>query len=281
MRVKDLAGKRFVKVFTFKAENVDTEERTFEGYASVFGNIDSYGEIVEPGAFRKTIKERFKKNEIKILWQHNSMFPLGLPLDMKEDDHGLWVKGHVDETSYGNDALISMRSGTVDGLSIGYEVVIYEIDNEEEVIRLKELKLWEFSPVTFPANNLALIENVKAMGAEIAGIGKYVGTPSKLDLESALRYIGDAEHDVKSGRVLRGELRDLAVSARSNIEALLEATEPDKGKSTEPDDSTLPDDLSTLPDEEADEIIAIYDFDLHELQMARRMENLLSKYRNN
>lgn len=183
---------------------LNEESRTFEGYASTFGNKDYVNDIVMPGAFKKTILERFPKKMIKVLYQHQE--PIGIPLHMEEDSKGLYVKAHVSRTTLGNDVLELMRDGVIDRMSIGYDIVQDEIDRNEGTRLLKELRLFEFSPVTFPANDEAIISQVKSI----------------TDMEQLLsKAIGGQEMTrlLKEGRVLSKSTANKIVTA---IEALNE-----------------------------------------------------------
>lgn len=148
------------KEFTFEIKQLDAEERTFEGYASIFGNVDAYNDIVQQGAFKKTLQER--GNNIKILWQHDPTKPIGKVVEAKEDKVGLKVKGKISETDPGNEALQLMRDGVIGELSIGYDTIKRDYDEEGHRL-LKEIKLYEVSPVTFPANNQAVVTAVKSV----------------------------------------------------------------------------------------------------------------------
>jgi len=145
--------------FDFKAK---TDKREFEGYASTWDK-DLGGDQILQGAFKKTIQERFhmhpKKSGIKILWQHSD--PLGKPIHMEEDSKGLYVKGYVSKTRLGDEALELMQDGVIDQMSIGYDVVKDDLSEDGQTRYLKELILFEFSPVTFPMNPLADITSVK------------------------------------------------------------------------------------------------------------------------
>lgn len=144
------------KSFPFELKQVD-ENGIFEGYAAVFGNVDSWGDILEQGAFTKTLSKR--ANRIKICYQHNPMQPIGVPLELREDTKGLYIKGKISQTTLGKDVLQLMRDGVITELSIGYNTIKYEMDGPYR--RLKEVELWEISPVTWAANELALITSVK------------------------------------------------------------------------------------------------------------------------
>lgn len=143
--------------FEFKA---NSDKRTFEGYASTW-DLDLGLDKIEKGAFKKTIAERFPKNDIKILWQHDYTKPIGLPSHMEEDSKGLFIQGKISKTSLGDEAIELMKDGVVDKMSIGYDVVKDDISEDGQVRHLKELVLYEFSPVTFPMNTGADILSVK------------------------------------------------------------------------------------------------------------------------
>lgn len=133
---------------------------SFEGLLSPYGNVDGGGDVVEPGAYTKTLKERGSK--VPLLWQHKSDTPIGeLTLDDRKD--GLWCKGQLlMELPEAQKAYLLIKSRIVKGLSIGFSTIKDAIANG--VRRLLELKLYEGSIVTFPMNEMAMITNVKADG---------------------------------------------------------------------------------------------------------------------
>lgn len=163
-----------IHMSNFKA--LDDEQGVFEGYLAVFGNVDSYGDVIERGAFKKTLAEAEKKRSQRgdkylfpILWQHSPEEPIGGFLEMREDDFGLYVKGQLDlDIELGRRAYSGLKKGYIRGLSIGYDVVKQAWDGQ--IRRLKEINLWEGSVVTFPANPEANVERVKAQkGGESVG----------------------------------------------------------------------------------------------------------------
>ncbi len=169
MNQKATSDERVLKALEFKAA-VNLEERTFEGYASTFGNVDQVGDIIMQGAFTKTIQERFPKGDIKILWQHYE--PLGMPIEIREDENGLYVKGRISKTALGDDALELMRDGVVNRMSIGFSIVKADFDDQTGNRIIREVKLWEFSPVTFPANEKAVITAVKHLSGMLSQAGR-------------------------------------------------------------------------------------------------------------
>ena len=152
------------KSFKFNLEQVD-ESGQFSGYASVFDVIDDGNDVVEKGAFVKTIAADF--NRIKILSQHDSYdLPIGKPLELREDNKGLFIKGKISDTQKGRDIITLLKDGVLNELSIGYDAVVCDVD-EKGIRHLKEIKLWEISIVTWAMNDQATIDEVKALTEEL------------------------------------------------------------------------------------------------------------------
>jgi HK97 family phage prohead protease len=155
------------KTVGFKVTNLDFDGRTVEGYAAVFGNIDLGGDIIHRGAFAKTLVERGSK--VRFLWQHDSAEPLGKPLEMREDEQGLYIKAIISDTARGRDALALLRDNAINGMSIGYDAIpggtdySKAEDTGEGVRNLREVRLWEFSLVTFPMNESAQVTALKTV----------------------------------------------------------------------------------------------------------------------
>ena len=158
---------REYKSFKFALENPgDDESGEFSGYAAVFGNEDSGHDVIQKGAFAKTITEDFDR--IKILSQHESYaLPIGKPLELREDDKGLFIKGKISNTEKGREILTLMRDGVLNELSIGYDATEFEFDSKTGIRYLKEIKLWEVSIVTWAMNDQAKIDDVKSLAEEL------------------------------------------------------------------------------------------------------------------
>ena len=141
----------------------DKDYGTFQGYGSVFGNKDLGNDVIERGAFLKSLKKR-KPQNVKLLYQHKSDMPIGVFDEIKEDDHGLVVKGRLAlKTQAGAEAYELLKMGALDGLSIGFRVnpkeVSYDKRGNKRII--KEVDLMEVSLVTFPMNPQATVRSVK------------------------------------------------------------------------------------------------------------------------
>ena len=137
-----------------------TEDGLFSGYGSVFGVVDSYKEIVVPGAFTESLAAK----KPSLLWQHRSGEPIGVYTTVKEDSVGLHVDGKLAlKTARGAEAYELLKMGAVTGLSIGYQVRDESYDRVSGINTLKKLDLWEVSLVTFPANDAARVTGVKTV----------------------------------------------------------------------------------------------------------------------
>ena len=150
-------------------KDVDVQQGIVTGYFSIFGNIDSDGDIVLPGAFKKTIKENgpdSPKPRILHLYQHNPSQVIGKPHVLKEDKKGLYFESKISDTSLGKDVLQLYRDKVLTEHSIGYQIVKREVDDsgKERIQKLTELKLWEGSTVSWGANMEAIVETVKTEG---------------------------------------------------------------------------------------------------------------------
>ncbi len=121
------------------------------GYASLFGDADQGGDVVEPGAYAASLDVvQAAGRSIKMLWQHDPAQPIGVWDEVREDGRGLWVKGRIlDSVAKGREAAALIAAGAMDGLSIGYRTVKATKNTKGQRL-LSELELWEVSLVTFP-----------------------------------------------------------------------------------------------------------------------------------
>ena len=173
------------------------EDGIFEGRGSVFGNVDSYKEIVAPGAFTDTLAAWKAQNRLPpVLWQHRSGEPIGPHTDMEERADGLYVKGQllVNDVQRAKEARALMKAKAVNGLSIGFVTREDTYDRVTGIRTLKKVDLWEVSVVTFPANPAAQISSVKSA---IDGIQTYA------EAESFLREVGRLSKADATGFIAR------------------------------------------------------------------------------
>ncbi len=148
----------------------------FSGYGAVFGNVDSYGDVIAPGAFAETLHQAQKSGRWPaMLSQHGAMgltaedmTPVGVWASLAEDGNGLLADGVLAPTPRGQElhTLMKMKPRpAIDGLSIGYIAKKWTPRSKPDEPRrvLHEVDLIEISPVTFPANGKARVSAVKSL----------------------------------------------------------------------------------------------------------------------
>lgn len=189
----------------FELKAVDEKEGKFSGYGAAFGNVDWYRDIIEKGAFSDWISQN-KGSELPLLWQHSGDQPIGIiPVDsMYEDDFGLFISPElVMEVSKAKDAYHLMKRKAIKGLSIGWTSPSSTFDQETGITKLHKINLWEISIVTFPANELARVTDVKKIFED-------GGMPSEREIEGLLKEAGFSRSQAKSfiSKGYRGIQRD-------------------------------------------------------------------------
>ncbi len=167
--------KRFAELISQPAEGV------VEHIVSVFGNVDSGGDIVHPGAFVKTINENGPggADRIRATWQHDIWEPIGRPLEMGEVGRadlpeqvlarapdamgGLRVVTKLSMTARGQDAYTLLQDGVLNEWSIGYYPIKHDWEEEADppIRNLREIKLIEYALVTLAMNQGAVTSDVK------------------------------------------------------------------------------------------------------------------------
>ena len=143
-------------------EDVDNVKGVVTGYFSAFNNIDSDGDVIVSGAYKKTVAENGPngKNRIMHLLQHNPLMPLAKPMELMEDGKGLRFVSKITETSYGKDVIKLYAEGVFNEHSVGFEII--KSDNKAGYREIREIKLWEGSTVTWGANPNTPIESMKS-----------------------------------------------------------------------------------------------------------------------
>lgn len=158
------------------------EEGSIEGYASVFGGVDSYGDTIEKTAFDSVIKSGQKP---LMFYQHNRWsIPIGVWEELSVDEKGLKVKGRLNlELEEAREVYSALKFGSLNGMSIGFRMKDkdYEYD-EDDICHIKNIaELLEISIVNFPADKEARIDNVKSEDRDLNDIR---------DCEHYLRELG-------------------------------------------------------------------------------------------
>ena len=210
-----------VKSFGGSVKDVDAKTRTVTGYFSTFDFKDSDGDIILPGAFRKSVAERGPEGAKRIfhLWQHRTDMVLGKPTILKEDTQGLYFETvfPADEraTALQTDALKLYEQGILNEHSIGFEVIQHERNKDTDTTLLKELKLWEGSVVTWGANERTPMTGIKAGNLD--------------ELQDRLKRLEDA---IRGGK-FRDDTFELLQIELSYIQGIIKSLEGD-GAGDEP-----------------------------------------------
>ncbi len=144
------------------------ENGIVEGYAAVFHNVDLGGDIILPGAFKESIAERGIAGVKVFIGHEHGALPVGRPLEIREDNHGLFTRTQLFDSSGGQDVLetakgLAAGAGDNLGMSIGYMAKEFEFEerDEQQVRILKRLDMPEFSFVGMPMNELATVTDAK------------------------------------------------------------------------------------------------------------------------
>lgn len=179
--------------------------REFEGHGSIFGNVDLGGDVVLPGAFRKSLAEHDAAGTMpQMFWMHQPDKVPGVWTEMREDDKGLYVKGELVDTPLGDEMHTLLGKKAVRGLSIGYQVGETDYDKDGNRL-LKSVDLWEVSLVSLAMNPLA---RVTAAKARLSPEGEYV--PPE---DEQARILREAVAEGKKG--MERSLRDAGYSRKT------------------------------------------------------------------
>jgi uncharacterized protein len=153
---------------SFELKDVDEKTGIITGRCAIFNILDSDKDIIIPTAFDKTLAERgvgSAKLRIKHLWQHDSFAPIGVPQVLRPDEVGLYFETKVGRDSFSQDKLLQHVDGIISEMSFGYNVIRKEEQRNEaqDLVsrKLIELKMWEYSSVTWGANSLTEIISAK------------------------------------------------------------------------------------------------------------------------
>jgi len=136
-----------------------------KAYALAFGNIDSWGDIIMPGALDAFLASD-EADRMALCYQHERRTVIGKITGKGVDEYGMWIEADILPTTAGNDAAILLKSGAVKEFSIGYRADRYHYEKREgyeyDIRVLDAITVYEVSPVTTAANPKAIIVSAKA-----------------------------------------------------------------------------------------------------------------------
>ncbi len=223
------------KSMKLKLAGSPTETGSFSGHAAAFGNLDRGGDICLPGCFLKCLPDFIAEGIV--VWQHDTRTPIGKPTKANEDAAGLYFEAKLSDVQAARDAKTLMADDVIKKMSIGYDIIKadpLDADNLAEYIdvastplrelekammwgyALKELKLYEISPVSIPANPMATISGVKGVSHD--------GMPLEDQVRQALATMTDCTDRLRSLADLRkAEKRVLSEANRQRLGELKKA----------------------------------------------------------
>lgn len=198
-------------------ELIDADEKAgiVKGYASVFDNIDSDGDIIKKGAYQKTIQENGYR--VKYLYQHDMDKPLGKMVHLEEDAKGLIFEAEIPKTQLGKDVVELMKAGVITENSVGILPLVKRM-NEGGYREINEVKLFEVSAVTLAANDAALILDVKG-NVDLEKVTK------RYDRLASLIRKGSISDEL--GYAIESEILKLKSIFEKSTLPMIEVTEPE------------------------------------------------------
>ena len=260
--------KTMTERLTTRLEIKTLGKREFEGYGSIFGNVDYGNDAVMPGAFKRTLAEHKADGTLPMMfWMHDPSRIPGKWLEMEEDSKGLYVKGVLADTDLGNEIHTLLGMKAVSGMSIGY--MTRDRDYTDEGVRqLKDIELFETSIVSIPMNPKAQIVHAKSRLSER---GEYVPDEDELALLKR-----DCEHFLRC----KGFSRKLATVYVSNLFRDSAGDPMQPARETREDEEVIEivekDYTSVTPDEiEVNAGLASFQEKLLMLDLERRLAKLI------
>ena len=152
------------KSFDMNVKDIDAKQGIVSGYFSAFGMVDSDGDIMMPGAFKRSIQDWGPegKGRIKHLLNHDPSQPLGRPIELKEDSYGLFYRSKIGTHRLGQDYIKMVESGLIAEHSIGFRTLREQ--KSAEANEIHEVMLFEGSSLTaWGANEYTPILGIKSL----------------------------------------------------------------------------------------------------------------------
>lgn len=163
--MKEIQHKTTLHAIEVKASEGDSKTLHIKAYACVFGNVDSWGDIIEPGACDKFLSGE-EAARIKLCYQHDFHEVIGVITDKGVDAIGMWIEADILDTTTGMDVQKLIKAGAISEFSIGYYADKYRYEKREgydyELRILEEITIVEVSPVTRAANPKAILLDAKS-----------------------------------------------------------------------------------------------------------------------
>lgn len=226
-----------IKSCDLSVKDVNPKGRIVQIYVSAFGNKDSDGDIIMPGAFTKSIAEsgpHSTQPRIKHLLQHSTSQLIGKPLEMVQDSKGLLVTSQIVDTTLGRDA-IKLYEANLYEHSIGFRVTKGSPSGDGDAYLMHELALREYSSVTWGANQETPLVGMKSLTKvdQLAKLSERMGKLAKA--------ISKGEFTDETFLMLELEIEQLQKAYNDLIAPLLSKAQPDPTEGTTEKHANEPD----------------------------------------
>lgn len=187
-------------------KDIDEKLGIVSGYGSIFDYLDADNDIIQKGAYTRTIKNN--GNRVKYLYQHDISKPIGKMRELYEDEKGLGFVAEIPKTTFGTEVLELMKYKVIEENSVGILPIKKEF-NDDGVRMIEEVKLFEVSAVTLAANDQAKIMEVKSKSEKTDYLQKRFDNLIKLirkgNITDSLGYLVEYELEVLKSLIARDE----------------------------------------------------------------------------
>ena len=203
-------------------KDVDAKQGIVTGYFSAFGNVDSDGDIMMPGAFKRSIQDwgPDAKGRVKHLMNHDPSKPLGKIMELKEDGYGLYYRSKIGSHKLGQDFIKMVESDLIKEHSIGFRILREQKNAEANEIH--EVMLFEGSSLTaWGANEATPIVNMKS----ITDLTEYKNTIRNFE-----KFIRDSDVTDETIELCLIKVRQLAQAVEKMSTTMVTEEEPEQGK---------------------------------------------------
>lgn len=185
-------------------KDVDSTKGIVTGLFSKFDNVDSDGDVIRKGAYKKSLKENGPESIMPRIFHlkgHDVNLTLAKPHVLKEISEGLYFESKISQTSFGKDTLLLYEDGVLTEHSIGYQIVKSTRDEKTDIQELIELKLWEGSTVTWGAN----------MEARVRSVGKGLNKVDEKEANILIEKFNTLEKAMRNGKYTDDTFRLLEI----------------------------------------------------------------------
>lgn len=190
---------------------VDESKRIIEVKFASFGNVDSDGDLLVKGCFAKSIQERgpgaATNRKIVFVWQHDIKDPIGKILSIDEREDGAYASvqlSNFDAVPNAKRAYYQLQDGDINQFSFGFEYIWDKLDYDEalDAFIVKEVKLYEISPVTLGANEMTEFIGIAEDAADLKGIIKGIAQKDREKFNEIKQYVNELEREAEPVRPL-------------------------------------------------------------------------------